>query len=57
MQAKKFIMTLVAFLVGNHFSKNVKFCLSQKFHINSTFLYNSNIWYILLFLEVRKNER
>ena len=57
MQAKKFIMTLVAFLVGNHFSKNVKFCLSQKFHINSTCLYNSNIWYILLFLEVRKNER
>ena len=57
MQAKKFIMTLVAFLVVNHFSKNVKFCLSQKFHINSTCLYNSNIWYILLFLEVRKNER
>ena len=57
MQAKKFIMTLVAFLVGNHFSKNVKFCLSQKFHINFTCLYNSNIWYILLFLEVRKNER
>ena len=49
MQAKQFIVTFVAFLVGNYFSKNVKFSRSQKFYVNSACLYNSNVWYILLF--------
>ena len=51
MQAKKFIVALVVFLVGNYFSKNVKFSYSQKFYVNSACLYNSNVWYILLFSE------
>ena len=28
--------------------------LSQKFYVNSAYLYNSDVWYILLYLEVRK---
>ena len=56
MQAKIFLVALVAFLVENHFSKNVKFSLSQKFYVDSACPYNSNVWYVLLFLEVRKSE-
>ena len=29
MQAKKFIVTILVFLVGNYFSKNIKFSLSK----------------------------
>ena len=57
MQAKIFIVTLVVLLPGNYFSKNVKISRSQKFNVNSACLCNSNVWYILLFLEVRKNEK
>ena len=58
MKAKKFIIiTLVVFWAENYFSKNDRFYHSQKFYENYACLYNSNAWYILLFLEVRKNEK
>ena len=43
MQAKIFLVALVAFLVENNFSKNVKFSLSQKFYVYSACPYNSNV--------------